>query len=78
MALPTLYNFHQFDLPDGVQELLDLLNFYTLWDGNRCRFQIYEKVGFTRMKWKAMSFPGGTTADWQRFLSSITSSEHLR
>jgi len=78
MPRPLLYNFHSFDLPEGVPELLDLLNFFTLWDTKQKTWRVMEKVGRERMRWKAMEFRGGTTADWQKFLSSITTSEHLR
>jgi len=76
--LPHLYNFHRFDLPDGVIELLDLLEFYTLWDNRNHMWRVFEKEPHSRMKWTVQEFGGGTTEDWQKFLSSITSNEHLR
>lgn len=78
MPRPLLYNFHSFDLPEGVPELLALLNFFALWDRKEKTWRVMEMVGHERMRWKAMEFGGGSTSDWQKFLSSITTSEHLR
>lgn len=78
MPRPLLYNFHSFDLPEGVPELLALLNFFALWDTTQKCWRIMEENGHERMRWNAMQFPGGSITDWQKFLSTITQQEHLR
>jgi hypothetical protein len=76
---PLLYNFHPHTLPEGIPELLDLLGFFHFWDTSAMKHRIYEKLAAApRMKWKMMEFKGGTTAEWQRFLSTITAPEHVR
>jgi hypothetical protein len=79
MARPLLYNFHSHTLPEGIQELLDLLGFFSFWDTTLMIHRVYEKLGEPlRMKWKVQTFKGGTTDEWQRFLSTITAPEHVR
>ena len=79
MTRPLLYNFAAFALPNGVPELLDLLGFWVVWDYTNLTHRVYEKVEKPpRMKWKTMEFKGGTTREWQTFLSTITAPEHVR
>ena len=78
MPKPLLYNFHGIDLPEGIPELLDLLGFFTFWDTRTKCWRVMEKPEVQRMRWVSMEFKGGSTADWQKFLSTITSTEHLR
>jgi hypothetical protein len=72
-----LYNFLNHDFPEGISELLDLLGFVAYWNRRTRLWQIYEDRPQRRMKWRVQEFAGGSTEDWQRFLSSITSTENL-
>lgn len=79
MTRSLLYNFSNFKLPNGVQELLDLLGFVHVWDRTTRMHRIYEQPEKPlRMKWKVMEFRGGGVRDWQSFLSQITAAEHMR
>lgn len=79
MPRPLLYNFHAHVLPNEIPELLDLLGFFAFWDTTLMLHRVYEKIGQPpRMKWKAMQFKGGSTREWQQFLSTITAPEHVR
>ena len=79
MPRPLLYNFHHHSVPEGIPELLALLGFWTYWDTKEMIHRIYEFVEQQpRMRWKAQSFKGGSVAEWQAFLSSITAPEHVR
>jgi hypothetical protein len=80
LRMPSLrlYNFLKHDFPEGIPELLDLLGFVALWDRRTRRWQIYQDNNRpARLKWNFQEFAGGSTEDWQRFLSSITSTEYL-
>lgn len=77
MARPLLYNFHKHTLPEGIPELLDLIGLFSLWNTASMQHMVYQKLGAERLRWKSQSFRGGTTQEWQRFLSSITGPEHL-
>lgn len=75
----ALYNFLEYKLPDDIPELLDLLNFFAFWDRNLLLWRVYEKpTDNTRMRWNNQAFKGGTTKEWQQFLSLITTAENLR
>ena len=78
MAGPHLYNFHDWSLPPEIPELLGLLGFFSFWNETQKVHHIYERPDATgRMRWKTVHFRGGTTKEWQAFLSSITTTEHL-
>jgi hypothetical protein len=80
MPRPLLYNFYDYLLPEGVPELLELLGFWTHWNSDTSTHQIYERNGphiKRRMKWVMQEFRGGSTKEWQQFLSKITAAEHV-
>lgn len=77
MARPLLYNFLSYDVPEEITVLMDLIGLFSMWNSNTQRHQIYQQLGKERLRWKSQEFSGGTTQEWQRFLSSITGPEHL-
>lgn len=83
MPASFLYNYHDFQLPEAIPELLDLLGFWAYWDRKETRWRIYERLSAIstdsrRMKWLVQEFGGGTTEEWQKFLSTITGAEYVR
>lgn len=77
MSRPLLYNFHKHTLPPAIPELMDLLGLFSMWNTDTMQHMIYQQLGKERLRWKSQAFRGGTTEEWQRFLSVITSTEHL-
>lgn len=79
MSKPSLYNFHAYGVPEDIETLLTLLGFWSFWDANEKTHRIYElDIVRPRMRWKVQHFAGGTTEQWQAFLSKITGPEYVR
>lgn len=78
MHKPTLTNFLPRNLPEGIPELLALLGFIAAWKPSDREWIIIEEGRNSRMTWSAKLFTGGTTEQWQQFLSAITAVEYVR
>jgi hypothetical protein len=66
-----------YDVPEEITVLMDLLGLFSMWNSETKRHQIYQQLGRERLRWKSQEFGGGSTREWQQFLSTITAQEHL-
>ncbi len=65
MAAPKLYNFHQFEIPDPIPELLTLLNIHASWDPTGKHFRLQSDNAVFCV------FPGGTVEQWTKVIERI-------
>ena len=69
LRTPILYNFHNYQPPDPIPELLSLLGMSWSYDRRRQQHVIEDLEN--QYLWDFMYFNGGTVEEWTDFIAKI-------